>query len=1127
MQLIRLPDELRLAILALTSPLTKEQSKGAVVIMKHVEAELQGFSGKDLPENVKKIIQALVCKLTSNKKEGISTGLHTILKHKSQTVEFTYKTLKSEFDGKVTRDDEIYDVLVSEILGYSALVRSGHLGKHPEVLKDTVVRLLAMKEGGEAIGIMRTTLVMDILERYSASPVHEVALEQLKTLANVPMKKISPCLLWIRLVLMKKCSDMPNWLSSTLDASNYSAVGEVLKTCKALLPKVHPLIEELASALARSGTNAKFPLGEFWRTNFYSRLHSFSSEDLQLALIFLKILIPKLKRKSEVSTILGEKVITFLLRNANSNKVLKAALPDLSKVLEQLVQNHEDKEEEVQLAVVEALILPPGTIQFDSVTKTNMVQRTIKHLTASDVKKLGDYITKRIMGKDDQEGMYAEVLALLLMNPKIKEDVAWRTEQLKTLIKATLVSQKKKTHYLRNTLIQGLYQELQRAPSALAFLKPIVDFTLKEIEACTEDNGLVSPQSKELWDNVKKKIATLNSKQGKWPNNSNQVLKVLYYAMTFYIMQDFIGAGKLMEKLDECLSVAQEQGSKKATKEELPWVVTATELILNYAPSDSTFIRTAAQSAFKFIVHDQTTETISMLVDAIVPEGLEEQEIESDEEEDKEEEEEEDEEMSEEEDEKKEEDGKGEDEGDPLDEIDIGDDEEDMDDDQDDVSDEEESAAAKDMTAKLRLELALAQGEHEDIDLDEAPEEELEKLDIAMSAIFAKYRGPKKGKKEPKKKLKDIHLECRAYDILEVYIEQHPSMGFTLGLVRPLLVTLNSLATTSEKGEKKNDTRIMRLRKLLDMLGEIQSFEKVDMNILEMSEELETFVTSTIDYKFALSRYIADCHTLMIRCCLQILGEAAHRSNPIIDLFSEHLFFMLNKKETEKKILMYAGACSLDWGALWKLVKDMVDFAFEKNNKYFGRTNALTVLSLLFKNKALFSRTTTVEVKQLGEAVSQILLGILKRFNLKQQARFVSRLFEFMIVLRENHRDPDTSGIRWEEILVAVRNLDKEIPTASRSPLRVYYKELVRALHRDPTQQAADSEGKKRKYEEEEERRTQNKKRKELARKKQQAKKKKAKELAAQKGPKKFLGKKGKVKRKRASQKKRARRSEA
>lgn len=52
---------------------------------------------------------------------------------------------------------------------------------------------------------------------------------------------------------------------------------------------------------------------------------------------------------------------------------------------------------EVQLAVVEALILPPGTIQFDSLTKTNMVQRTIKHLTASDVKKLSNYITKRIV----------------------------------------------------------------------------------------------------------------------------------------------------------------------------------------------------------------------------------------------------------------------------------------------------------------------------------------------------------------------------------------------------------------------------------------------------------------------------------------------------------------------------------------------------------------------------------------------------------------------------------------------------------------------------------------------------------------------------------------------------------
>lgn len=84
-------------------------------------------------------------------------------------------------------------------------------------------------------------------------------------------------------------------------------------------------------------------------------------------------------------------------------------------------------------------------------------------------------------------------------------------------------------HVFISLFHRGLYQELQRAPSALAFLKPIVDFTLKEIEACTEDNGLVSPQSKELWDNVKKKIATLNSKQGKWPNNSNQVLKVITF----------------------------------------------------------------------------------------------------------------------------------------------------------------------------------------------------------------------------------------------------------------------------------------------------------------------------------------------------------------------------------------------------------------------------------------------------------------------------------------------------------------------------------------------------------------------------------------------------------------------
>ncbi|XP_042891294.1 uncharacterized protein LOC122265895 [Penaeus japonicus] len=1118
MQLIRLPDELRFAILALSSPVPGQQSKGAVVIMKHVETELQGFSGQGLPDNVKKIIQALVCRLTSNKKEGIYTGLHTILKHKSQTVEFTYKTLQKEFENKVSRDDELYDVLVSEILGYTALVRSGHLGKHPKLLQNTVERLVGIREGGEAINIMATTLVLDILERYHESSAYELVLERLQNIANVPMKKIRPCLLWIRLVLMKKCSNMPKWLSSTLDANNYSALGEVLKTCKAVLPKVHPLLEELASALARGSTDTKFPLGEFWRTNFYSRLHSFTSEDLRLALTFLKILIPKLKRKSEIPIILGEKVITFLLKNACTNKDLKTALPDLVSVIEQLVQDHQVKEEEVQLAVVEALILPPGTIQFDSLTKTNLVQRITKHLTASDVKKLSVYITKQIVGKDPRQVMFAEALANLLTNPKVRDDATWRTEQLQTLIRAMFQSQTSKTGYLRNVLMQVLFQETQRATDIVAFLKPLVDFTYKELETCKEDNGVIKSENKKLWDDIKKKMALLESKKVKWPENSNQCLKVLYYAMTFYILQDFKGANDLIPKLDECYSVVQKQGSKKNVDvDESSWVEMATELMLNFAPSDNTFFRAAAQSAFRLIVNEQTSDTISMLIEAVVPEGMKDAEDEELGEEEEEEEVVETEEIikddAEEKDEDEDEDDDEEDDVEvPLDEKD-SDIEEDLD---------EENDEGKVSVAKLRAELALVQENFEDIELDEAPEEELEILDKAMSAIFAKYHAAKKGKKVSKKeKLNSIYLECRAYDLLEVYIEEHPSMGLTVGLIRPLLAALNSLATTSEKGDKKNDTKILRLRKLLDILGGIESFKKIDMNILEVSEELESFVTYTFEYKDLLSRHIANCHTLMVKCSLQILGEAVHQSNPIMDLFSEHLLFLLNRKESEKKILIYAGACSLDWASLWKLLKDLVDFAFEKNNKYYAKTNALSVLSLLFKNKALFSRVSPIEVKQIGETVSQHLLGIITRFTVAQQVHFVSNLFDFMVVLRENHRTPETSGIRWDEILAAVTNLDKEIPTESRSSLRVVYKEMYKALHRDPNQQCGDSESRKRKLEDEEERKARNKRRKELSRKKKQ---KKAKAQASRQSTKKFLGRHGKVKRKRTSQKKRAKR---
>lgn len=70
--------------------------------------------------------------------------------------------------------------------------------------------------------------------------------------------------------------------------------------------------------------------------------------------------------------------------------------------------------------------------------------------------------------------------------------------------------------------------------------------------------------------------------------------------MTFYILQDFKGASDLIPKLDECYSVVQKQGSKKNVDvDESSWVEMATELMLNFAPSDNTFFRAAAQSAFR------------------------------------------------------------------------------------------------------------------------------------------------------------------------------------------------------------------------------------------------------------------------------------------------------------------------------------------------------------------------------------------------------------------------------------------------------------------------------------------------------------------------------------------------
>ena len=257
-----------------------------------------------------------------------------------------------------------------------------------------------------------------------------------------------------------------------------------------------------------------------------------------------------------------------------------------------------------------------------------------------------------------------------------------------------------------------------------------------------------------------KRIDTLDKKYKKSKNNEAGVFLFLYGQMWLQMfLQPELGVDVLTE-----LDAVYDRWSVKSEKSEEPaWIEVVTEILISLLAQNNHLLRGVVASVFSVLGRDLSFAAMDSLLSVIEK---------KDEGENEEEDDEEDEDMD-----------------DDSDEVESKDDEkkeEDSEDSGDDSEEEEEEDGDDDKVDEdMRKKLTSALGEHgagddseEDLEMDDIPEDELNRLDAKLVDAF-KVLGGRKDKQGKKKaemlKVANMHFKLRVLELIDIYLSHSPS----------------------------------------------------------------------------------------------------------------------------------------------------------------------------------------------------------------------------------------------------------------------------------------------------------------------------------------------------------------
>ena len=621
---------------------------------------------------------------------------------------------------------------------------------------------------------------------------------------------------------------------------------------------------------------------------------------------------------------------------------------------------------------------------------------TISSLLASasteSIKEVADIYVKAMLGdgKVTDRVHSATMLVKIVGLSAIQEDLEWRQVVLHHLASVSVLTgvsgvsslNSSGRDQMKEVLFRGLDTRNKSLGDSVVLLLSVVRYiqnqrqsgTANPIKQMTTDQENMCKKALEKIDNLDKKFK-------KTKNNEAGVFLFLYCQMW---LQMFLHPDLGLDVITELDSVCDRwaKTDKNVKSEEPAWIEVVTEVLLTLLAQNNHLLRVVVGSVFSVLGRDLSGPALDSLLNVITKKD--EGESGEDDEED--------------------EDGEEMDVEDNEDDN-TGDESEDSEESEEDESDNEAENGKDRINEDFKIKVTNALGNHaagddseSDLEMDEIPEEELNKLDAKLVDAFKALGGrkDKQGKKRAELlKIANMHFKLRVLELIDIYLNHSPKPELIPPIVSSLIQTLDY----SIKAGASKEPLIKRLKSTLSKICAVK-FKQEDSTLNpEAGDAIYDTLSGLLDLGSSGSVIISNLGPIYPRLTtslLRLCQQCPAKSEALQKLFEDSLNDWLHKSTCLLPNHVFSLAMSHHWTGCWSLASLLSQAAFSADVRQFRRVAALSILSGVLSNKTLRAE----QLEQIKELASNVLPSISSEID--KVFSFFKAYFGFIIALIEN-----------------------------------------------------------------------------------------------------------------------------
>lgn len=860
----------------------------------------------------------------------------------------------------------------------------------------------------------------------------------------------------------------------------------------------HPAYEAFGKFLAN--TVSERQLLDFWKCEINEILLAQTKYKEIVTVRLLTIIFDEAKIQPKTAlALLSHGCINLLVKSLRNGRQQKS--PDcletlfaeffdaVDKYMRERMSTGDDTD---KVAIIQKFIDFPGTLLIEKCTQTRVIHRFIAQLKSAGIQKLFEFYKSILLDRHPKNPKVpndnwlhtekehcVQMLQTLLQQKSIHGDTEWRAEQLQFLLKFGLfyvnteteeIVKQRDSHVLPNDLAyrvkQAFYSSLQTKSANIeaerATLLSIVEFCHRQIADKSLNkrlrHALADETAVQAWH---KMYATVTAHK-KQSNNKKQMLYTVFDILLMHMgLQLFVDTKLAIFSIDDlqmCLERSQsklkaKQAKTKAnaklnesTANEAEWIEVVVDLFLQLLSQNKNFLRTVVDNVFPELCPNLTpaaVDQILMMLDTseknpLTPsnDAAAEEESDADEQDDDDDDDEVSEQSDDSESEENDEFGgeSSEDDDENLTEEDGGDDEEGV-----TPTDQLRSAVSQ------ALGSAIPETDTESIDLNDMNDDEVERLDAALSDAFKLMRNSKMtadgsgqgGKNKKKTKLERatnttvMHFRIRVLDLIEIYLKTSPALGITLNILSDLIPMYEQCV-----GNKDQQALVNRLQRVLRMLLNLREFTGTD----DVSEiKLYELFQSVINVK-ENPIAINEQNKMRSNLCsfLIFVSQLLKSPDPILlESIALCLENFLRVRNPKVPFTVFTDILKTRWMGVWRLAQVIAACSLLQPDKCrpFRRSQAIDLLSIIYKNHAFITQNVGEFNEYFGkvEAAVQDYIQWGAKQSKTQQMNFTSKEFSsLLILLQEIHKCTQDiaaykCSMKWSKISTHIQCIRQKI----------------------------------------------------------------------------------------------------